>query len=585
LNIKVLDPACGSGAFLNEAFDYLHSECLAANSELERLLKSQSDAVLNLRWDRHILANNIFGVDLNRESVDITKLSLWLKTASRDEKLIDLDNNIKVGNSLISDKNIAGDLAFDWSAEFPDIMASGGFDVVLGNPPYGAALSQSEKDYIIANYETTEYNFDTYKTFMELGLKLTKSGGCMGFITPNTYFVLEKGANKLRRFLFENYTLLNIAELFNVFPTAVVEPAISIYKNAPPKDNDRLEAISVPRRTDLTSTFISDGVRTTFLQSDLRKKEGYSFNYRETETEKQIIEKINKIAKPLSEYFTVTTGAKPYQKGKGTPPQTQETVNTKPFESYEKTDDTWIPYIRGKTIGRYTDAWDGKYIKYGEWLAESRNADMFKNEKLFMRQTGDYPIATYDASGKVGKNTIHCIYQNHKHSGIFLKYVLGLINSKFMGWLFQHENFHIVGKPLAEIKKIYIERFPIVVAKDQSLLIQHVDRLLINSQARFDKTKQFIDYIKAIYSPKSMTEKIREFYKLDLKEFIDELKKQNSVLTSRQQMELMPLFNDKRKEIKLLTQTIDKLEHEVDCMVYALYDLTPDEIAIVEGNL
>jgi len=69
-------------------------------------------------------------------------------------------------------------------------------------------LSQAEKDYITANYQTTEYNFNTYKTFMELGLRLTKQGGYMGYITPNTYFVLENGANKLRKFLFENYTFI-----------------------------------------------------------------------------------------------------------------------------------------------------------------------------------------------------------------------------------------------------------------------------------------------------------------------------------------------------------------------------------------
>jgi hypothetical protein len=316
----------------------------------------------------------------------------------------------------------------------------------------------------------------------------------------------------------------------------------------------------------------------------LRKKEGYTFNYRETETEKQIIEKINKIVKPLSEYFNVSAGMIPYEEGKGIPLQTREIVNKKPFEGYEKIDETWLPYMRGKTIERYTDAWDGKYIKYGKWLAAPRNSDIFKNEKLFMRRTDDYPIAVYDASGKIGNKSIHCIYPIDGNAPS-LKYLLGIINSSFMKWFFQHENFHMVEKPFAEIKVIFVERFPIIVTKDQSLLIQHVDRLLANCQTRFDKIKQFIDYIKAIYSPKSMTEKFREFYKSDFKEFIDELKKQNSVLTSKQQMELMPLFNDKREEINSLTQTIDKLDYEVDQMVYALYDLTPDEIAIVEGNL
>ena len=579
-NIKVLDPACGSGAFLNEVYDYLMAENQAIRCELERLLKGQ---VAIARWENHILANNVYGVDLNRESIEITKLSIWLKTASKDEKLIYLDDNIKVGNSLIGDTAVVGDLAFDWRSEFREIMSSGGFDIVIGNPPYGARLSQAEKDYITANYETTEYNFDTYKTFMELGLKLTKQGGYMGYITPNTYFVLEKGTNKLRKFLFENHILLNVVELFNVFPSAVVEPVISIYKNAPPQDNDQLEVISVPRKTDLTSTFISDGIITVFAQKDLREKEGYIFNFRETEDEKRIVKKIYSIAKPLSEYFLVSAGVKPYETGKGTPPQTEEILNTRPFDGYEKIDDTWMPYARGKTIGRYTDKWDGKFIKYGEWLAAPRNADMFKNKKLFVRRTDDYLIATYDASGKIGNNSIHCIYPIDKNAPS-LKYLLGIINSRFMRWFFQHENFHMVGKPFAEVKVVFVERFPIVIAPDQEPVIALVDRLLENCQTRFDKSRQFVKYLTEMYNPKTISEKFFEFYKLTFKDFIDELNKQRVKLTPKQEIELMPLFEEKNEEILKLSKTINALDFELDKIVYAIYSLQPDEIATIEDS-
>jgi hypothetical protein len=321
-----------------------------------------------------------------------------------------------------------------------------------------------------------------------------------------------------------------------------------------------------------------------FAQGDLREKEGYLFNFRETEIEKQLIKKINKIARPLSNFFKVSAGMIPYEENKGTPPQTRKTVDTKPFEGKKKIDSTWMPYIRGRTIERYTDKWDGEYIKYGSWLAAPRNFEMFKNEKLFIRQTGDRPIATYDASGKIGNKTIHCVYQHKEGPGLSLKYALGLINSRIMRWIFQHENVYVVGKPHAEVLKVYVERLPIVIAPDQSAMISCVDGLLENSQARFKKIKQFVDYITTVYAPKSASKKIWGFYKLDFKDFLEEMKKQRANIAPSQEMELMALFRGRSEEIAALSRAIDRLDNEVDQMAYALYGLTADEIAIVEGQ-
>ena len=115
-NIKVLDPACGSGAFLNQAFDFLYNEGQFVNDKLSALRLGQREI---FELDKHILTNNIFGVDLNAESVEITKLSLWLKTANKGKELTALDDDLKCGNSLIDNPAIAGDKAFNWFLEFP----------------------------------------------------------------------------------------------------------------------------------------------------------------------------------------------------------------------------------------------------------------------------------------------------------------------------------------------------------------------------------------------------------------------------------------------------------------------------------
>ncbi|MCI0470912.1 MAG: N-6 DNA methylase, partial [Candidatus Aminicenantes bacterium] len=179
-NIKVLDPACGSGAFLNQAFDYLYAEGQKVNEEISRFRLGQREI---FELDRHILTNNLFGVDLNTESVEITKLSLWLKTARKDKELTALDGNIKCGNSLIDDASVAGERAFDWVANFPRLFTGtgydgSGFDVVIGNPPYVFSrekIKEAEKNYYSRKYSTAQYQVNTYILFIERALELLKN--------------------------------------------------------------------------------------------------------------------------------------------------------------------------------------------------------------------------------------------------------------------------------------------------------------------------------------------------------------------------------------------------------------------------
>ena len=194
--LTIVDPACGSGAFLIAAFDYLAAEYKRVAERLAVL----GEAVDASEVDREILAGNLHGVDLNPEPVEITKLALWLKTAKRGKLLQDLEQSIKCGNSLIADKNEHG-RAFDWQAEFPEVIARGGFDIVLGNPPYVRMETiKPFKPYLEKHYAVYAGAADLYTYFFERGLGLIKPGGRLGYISSWTFFRTGFG-KALRRYL------------------------------------------------------------------------------------------------------------------------------------------------------------------------------------------------------------------------------------------------------------------------------------------------------------------------------------------------------------------------------------------------
>lgn len=211
--IRVLDPACGSGSFLIKAFDVLNEFYVKhdKNYDQTKLEIELEDATYSKKLQ--ILQDHIFGVDLDKQAVEVAQLNLLLKLAEKGRRLPLLQKNIQNGNSLIDDRTIAGDKAFDWQDKFKQIMDNGGFDVIIGNPPYVRiqTLDKAQVDYFNTTYESPEKNYDIYILFIEKGFKLLREGGILGFILPHKFFQGENG-KRIREFIYRNKAVYQIVD-------------------------------------------------------------------------------------------------------------------------------------------------------------------------------------------------------------------------------------------------------------------------------------------------------------------------------------------------------------------------------------
>jgi len=224
IGLKIIDPACGSGAFLNQALIFLIEE----HEKIDDIIAELTNSPLRLfDTDKNILENNLFGVDINEESVEIAQLSLWLRTARKGRKLSKLNNNIKCGNSLRTDE-------FDWSKEFPDIMKNGGFDVVIGNPPYIKEYTNKQAFNGLHEHYCYQGKMDLWYFFGALALAIVKKdSGLIGYIAPNNW-ITNSGASKFRNIILNDGKITEFVDFgdFKVFDSAGIQTMIYVMKRS-----------------------------------------------------------------------------------------------------------------------------------------------------------------------------------------------------------------------------------------------------------------------------------------------------------------------------------------------------------------
>lgn len=607
LQITICDPACGSGAFLNQALDFLIKEHQYID-ELQTSLLGGGLVFPDI--ENTVLENNIFGVDLNEESVEIAKLSLWLRTAQPRRKLNDLSSNIKCGNSLIDDPKVAGNKAFKWEHEFPQIFAKGGFDVVIGNPPYGDYFNEIEKNFLLKKYSMSfSGTFDMYIVFFEIALTILKPKGLLCFITPNTFIDYSQFSG-LRKLLKKENNIEQVIGLTKVFDDAIVDTAIILLSKKMIQTPFFKGKIFKTKLSDIEISEIPE-LSSKNLDSDgfVLKNSG-SFDVRKFATKFPI---------KLSDLIKITQGI--------TTGGNECFLNSKKyFLDNGISQKYYHKVLKGKTINRYRIMFDDDYILYStkttdvetqctienllkpykEKLAKkretiqgklpwyclhwSRNEQDFNEPKILIRQTASEIIGVLDTQNYYPIDSIHTLNLKSESTDKerVLKYLLGLLNSRLFKYLYSWK-LDEAGTVYPQIKKINIEWLPIAEFDNSENLSGIVEKLMTVIEEESKIRLKFLKYLDSQIQGVFQYAGIQNWYELEFGEYINELnkaiKKAGGIpLTKLQEMEWMEVFETKKSEAQTLKAEIDKTDKEIDQMVYELYGLTDEEIKIVEGE-
>jgi hypothetical protein len=559
-DVKVVDPACGSGAFLVYVFDYLLTENKRVGDILGNTLFSTDHYV------RDILRHNIYGVDLNEESVEITKLSLWLKTAQKGKKLTTLDENIRCGNSLVNDPTVAGDKAFNWQEDFANIFKSGGFDVVVGNPPYVDSESMTknvpeERNWLTKNYETAKGNWDLFILFVQKGADLLKNGGYSSMIMPNKVLSAPY-AKTLRAYISKNYKLVGLTDVTkeSVFEVDVYPVITNIKKD-----------------TSANTAVITEGVAEIISKNNIKNAdlpENWALLLNENQKAVHNVETVN-----LGALFNVSaaaTVAEAYELKElireNETAATGKIINTGTIDPYLT---TWgisqINYIKSRYKYPYVDM---SQIKAKDWHDVDKIiiAGMaVRIEACFSKGAEFFPAKSTTVVYGKGNNTEK------------LYTLLALLNSKYISHLFHQENGQLSmagGYMNVNKNNISALEIPTDAFGDQDLSSYAIQLIELNASLQ-SKSHSFKQLVSSEFDIEKWPTKLARWWALDFTDFVKALKVNQSLA---QKDELLGLFDKYRAELSKLDAQIQKANHETDQIVYKLYNLSHDEIVTVEQN-
>lgn len=621
LQLTICDPACGSGAFLNQALDFLIKE----HTYIDELKTKVLGGGLQFPdIENTILENNIYGVDLNEESVEIAKLSLWLRTAQPRRKLNDLSSNIKCGNSLIDSKAVAGDKAFNWKEQFPKVFEKGGFDVVIGNPPYFniQTMGYQSKDakFIQENYsEIWQDKSDILFYFFYKAMEITK--GEIGFIISNAFLFSDK-AKKLRNYMLKDNRISKIINFdrFMIFKDASITSCITFFS----QNKTNTKAI-VLKDKNYSISEITEILNNKDFEHEVNLESNKVFALVDKKVA-QVNEKIDSDHKQLKDVFHL---------GKG-----METAANSVFSFDYYPSQFPDEYIKkrmvGENIDRYFFGSSDSYIIYFEdvdnfeELPNSIQNHLLVNKEILEKRATvkNEGRAWWRYSRPMHKefyhlNKIWCSYRglNNKfmldetdnyigltnttvifntNSDYSMKFILSLLNSRLLNFRYKSIGKQ-TGGGVFEYFANGVGKFPIpkISLINQKPFIEIINKIILEKEVLNDIIEKLKKYLIQTFKLEQLSNKLHNWHELEFGDFIKELNKtikannkqrvkegleEVPTLTKKDEFEWLDLFEDNKQKEQALQTQINQTDKEIDAMVYELYGLTEDEIVIVENS-
>jgi len=553
--LRILDPACGSGSFLIGAYQTLldwHRDWYVKNGPRKWAIgrcpviyqASGGDWRLTTAERKRILINNIYGVDIDPQAAEVTKLSLLLKVLEGENEqtlnrqlvllheraLPDLGSNIKCGNSLISpdfyetyqmglfdEEDRYRINVFSWDVEFPQVFhgQNGGFNAVIGNPPwislsgkFGVDLySKSEIDHLTNRFGGNTYMPNMYEYFVSLGLRLTHDGGYFSFVVPDRLGFNSQFVQLRKRILSETRI---ISLLYKVpFPGITADTLIFVlHRGKATKDH----SVHI-------SEYGKQGVQRP--QAELLMHTNHAFEYFESAEVMQVLARIDASPKiiRIKDFCDSTSGFG------GKAQLIQET----------RTSVKQIRTIKGDSIGRY-EMRKKYWFDFKKDNVTGRTVDPSKlgaSPKILLRKTGDRIIATYDDSSLFPEQSLYFLYNNR--SEMDFRFVLGILNSRLLTYYYRAKSLTNI-RSIAQVKKVDLDQLPII----------SMDMSIPEEKDAHDRMVQLVEQMLSLH--KELAEAKTE--------------------------------HDK----SVLYRQIESTDEQIDRQVYALYGVTKEDIKIIEGQ-